>query len=498
MQGKITFRRFWQLARIFFCVGALWVAQGTPALRAAPKDSTILQTCEATELLNAVVSAEADVAADAIVLAPNCNGANAYMLTLANNAGNGLPVITTNLTIEGNNSTIARSTANGVPQFRLFQVNPQAILTLNNLTLQGGNAGSGDGGAVFTTGSLYINASTVNGNTATHGGGISVQYPGTVYLTASTFSGNSATGWGGGITVNTGGIATITQSTFAGNSLASGGLFGAGFAMLNSSATIANSTFYNNNAGGGIGGGIGIEAGNLNLVNDTIVGNTAPGSNGGGISNQGNTLIQNTIVSENSGNNCTTINDMDQGNNIDSGNSCGFTGSTSLSGTNPNLGPLANNGGPTQTMALAANSPAIGAANRVGCNAHPVAGIDQRGMSRQQTLQCDIGAYEFENSTLGCSQAPGVPKLISPNAGAVLKRKIVTFDWKFDDCARKYQFRVVTAGNPNQVLVQGRTKVSHFTSTVFESGKAYAWQVRACANHQCGEWSSLRPFSIKP
>ena len=58
-----------------------------------------------------------------------------------------------------------------------------------------------------------------------------------------------------------GGSATITRSTFVQNSLVGNGIFGAGFAMFNSGATIANSTFYNNNAGSGNGGGIGNEAG---------------------------------------------------------------------------------------------------------------------------------------------------------------------------------------------------------------------------------------------
>ena len=78
----------------------------------------------------------------------------------------------------------------------------------------------------------------------------------------------------------------------------------------------------------------------LNLLNDTLAGNIAPGTSGGGINNQGNTLIQNTIFSANSGNNCSTINNMDQGNNIDSGTTCGFTASTSLSNANPQLGQL--------------------------------------------------------------------------------------------------------------------------------------------------------------
>jgi hypothetical protein len=65
-----------------------------------------------------------------------------------------------------------------------------------------------------------------------------------------------------------------------------------------------------------------------------------------------------------------------------------------MSGTDPLLGSLANNGGPTRTFALLAGSPAIDAGDDATCNAAPVSGLDQRGIARPQGAHCDIGAYE--------------------------------------------------------------------------------------------------------
>ena len=62
--------------------------------------------------------------------------------------------------------------------------------------------------------------------------------------------------------------------------------------------------------------------------------------------------------------------------------------------SDPMLGPLQNNGGPTQTMALLPGSAAIDAANDAICAAPPVNNLDQRGITRPQGPHCDIGAYE--------------------------------------------------------------------------------------------------------
>jgi hypothetical protein len=92
----------------------------------------------------------------------------------------------------------------------------------------------------------------------------------------------------------------------------------------------------------------------------------------------------------------------DGGYNLDSGTSCGFaTENNSLSSTNPMLGPLADNGGPTKTHALLEGSPAIDKGNSFGATA------DQRSVSRPLGPASDIGSFEFMDTT-----APKVERVV--------------------------------------------------------------------------------------
>ena len=106
------------------------------------------------------------------------------------------------------------------------------------------------------------------------------------------------------------------------------------------------------------------------------------------------TLLNIIVASSTSGGNCggTIIND---GNNIDDGTTCGW-GSTdgSMSSTDPLLGALADNGGPTQTFALLVGSPAMDGVTFNAPNGAP--STDQRGVARPQGVRYDIGAYESE------------------------------------------------------------------------------------------------------
>jgi hypothetical protein len=79
------------------------------------------------------------------------------------------------------------------------------------------------------------------------------------------------------------------------------------------------------------------------------------------------------------------------GGNLSSDGSCNLGGPGDLPATDPQLGPLAANGGPTLTHALAAGSPALDAAAAATCPA-----TDQRGVARPQGGGCDSGAYERE------------------------------------------------------------------------------------------------------
>jgi hypothetical protein len=111
--------------------------------------------------------------------------------------------------------------------------------------------------------------------------------------------------------------------------------------------------------------------------------------------------LQNSILANNTGGNCHgTLNS--RGYNLSSDNSCSFDGAGDLNNTDPELGPLQNNGGPTDTMALLPGSPAIDAGNPGGCTDSQghLLKTDQRGMPRpdkEDPSGCDIGAYEKQS-----------------------------------------------------------------------------------------------------
>ena len=100
--------------------------------------------------------------------------------------------------------------------------------------------------------------------------------------------------------------------------------------------------------------------------------------------------VRNSIIAGNTGSQCSGITSL--GHNVFSDDSCGHSGPGDMPSTDPMLGPLANNGGPTPTHALLAGSPAIDAGDSTGC---PTS--DQRGYSRSGV--CDMGAFEFNGTS---------------------------------------------------------------------------------------------------
>ncbi len=353
-----------------------------------------------------------------IALAAN----TAYDFTSPNNStdgGNALPVITGNVTIAGNGATIERT---GTTPFRLFDVAAGGSLTLENLTLKGGRAqGTGaaaQGGAIYNSGTLTLTNDTLSGNNAQGGaGGNDLRGPG----------GHGGAGSGGGLYV-AGGTVTLTNDTLSGNN-AQGGAGGAG--------AISVQQQFGGTGGAGSGGGLYVAGGTVTLTNDTLSGNNAQGGKGGngnlggfggdasgggvylagGTTNLANTLIaQNTVTAgaggahvgrllgrpgipgsqsapDVSGNVNSSDHDL-----VGDGSSSNLSNLTngdkvgsSASPIDPKLGPLQNNGGPTQTMALLPGSPAISA---VPANTPGTPSTDQRGFPRNTTFATDIGAFE--------------------------------------------------------------------------------------------------------
>lgn len=172
---------------------------------------------------------------------------------------------------------------------------------------------------------------------------------------------NGANCWGGGLATNGNNSTTIVNSTISGNSSL-------------------------DNGGGIYGGGI-----SLNSV--TITGNTASAS-GGGFAGGAITASKNSIIAGNSASSGPDVSGTlnSQGYNL-IGNSSGATIAGDLTGNivdvSAGLDTLADNGGPTRTHALLPGSPALNAGS---CD--PAVTTDQRGFSRPQGGQCDIGAFE--------------------------------------------------------------------------------------------------------
>jgi predicted outer membrane repeat protein len=230
----------------------------------------------------------------------------------------------------------------------ILDLGPGTNVALTNLTFV-------DGGGVTFGGAIYADGTTLT-------------------IENSTFSGNGAdSDFGGAIFANTGTV-TITNSTFADNSTSEGG-----GAIYNADATLL-------------------------LTNDTFDNNTvtSPAGTGGSLySDNPVTKYKSTLFAGGSPNNCAASAGADQkdiGFNISTDSSCGFTMSSSKV-ENPGLSSagLANNGGPTETIALVSGANAIGHDTDCTDQSGNTVVTDQRLYARPDSpTKCDSGAYEFD------------------------------------------------------------------------------------------------------
>ncbi len=279
----------------------------------------------------------------------------------------------------------------GTPLDRVLDV--QTDLDVSKVTIANGNPGSGvvGGGIRIHTGTVTLTNVIVSGNTSSSGGGIYTDS--TVTLTDVTVQGNTAANAGGGLE-NASGTLTLNRVTVSGNMATTGGGINDDSGM-----TLTNVTVNGNTAtmrGGGITNNV-----TATLTNVTISGNRsqAGGASGSNYLSVSDATFNNVIVADSlSGDNCTGGTLTSEANNLDSGATCGFTNLTDLTGRDPLLGPLQDNGGLTFTQALSPGSPAIDAG--AGCPS-----TDQRGLARPRdgnadgVAVCDIGAFEFQPAT---------------------------------------------------------------------------------------------------
>jgi len=272
-----------------------------------------------------------------------------------------------NMTIDG--SALARQIIiSGNKTTRVFTVNLGATAALNNLTIANGKATLSAGGGIENLGTLTVTNSTFSGNSAPNSDGGSIANEATLTVINSAFIGNLAF-YGGGIKNN--GTLTVANSTFSGNS---GTTEGGGLYNMGTSTTVTNSTFVGNSSqyGGGF-------ASNGGIFKNVISAHNLTGMDCYGSVAIFNSLIENPETDRTE--NCNKITNGVNGN---------------IVGVGPTLGTLASNGGPTQTFALLAGSPAIDAGNDTACAAAPVNRVDGRGIARPQGAHCDMGAYELE------------------------------------------------------------------------------------------------------
>ena len=382
--------------------------------------------------------------------------------------------------------TVAGNTGGGV-------TNDGGLLALKQATVTGntggyGVANQGQGALTFTSGvvstnegGIYNVAATatvsdvlVSGNTA---GGIynSGFSPTHLTLARSTVVSNTSVSGAGILNEGVGAKIDVIDSRVGDNeaSASGGGLFNNGIMV------VRGSTIDHNRARAGA--GIHHFGGDLSLRNATVTQNTA-GDNGGGLYSHGNATLQFATLSDNSaggsGNNilideaplsigssivaqatgagnCANSSGFvtSLGHNIESADTCSLGASDDLTSTNPLLGPLGANGGPTDTQALLTGSPASDHGDTAACPA-----TDQRGVARPVGAACDSGAYEGNGAEPTPTPEPTimpVPPLplaigIEPAAPTTSDPVSITVSGVFTtSCTPEYQSHQVTGDEIN-------------------------------------------------
>jgi hypothetical protein len=252
-------------------------------------------------------------------------------------------------------------------------INVLQSVTIQGPTTQGITISGGGAGQVFSTstGTLWLRNLTITG-------------------------GDAATDPGHGSAIFNGGAHLIVEaSTISGNQ-------GAGIMLFAGSLVLDNSTVSGN-------GGPGVHASGGDGITLRFVTIT---DNAEGLERSVPAVFRSIIVAEND-RDCDTAPGAPapdlQGTNIDGDGSCGLAPTLDFPNTDPELEPLADNGGPTKTHALRLGSPAIDAASCLFSQ-------DQRGIARPQGASCDIGAYERMPINVSLTIDPSAT--VNPGTGA--------------------------------------------------------------------------------
>ncbi len=304
----------------------------------------------------------------------------------------------------------------------IFDVGENLVLDSVLLT---GNSVTSDGGGLWASGStsLTIRNSRFSGNAADRdGGAIYVEnLGGPLLVEDTTLTGNLAGRNGGGaLFLTPDGAITFDRSTISGNftTLQGGGLYLDGSA--GGAFVLRNSTLSGNNATDGAGAYFNAPADPVSFEHSTVASNTASGTGGGIFAASATITLDQTIVGDN-----TATTDNDLANDSDGSFDVRFsliespgTAAINDNGGNvlnqdPQLGPLQNNGGSTETHKPANTSPAVNAGDPAFT---PPPATDQRGFPRVADGRIDIGSVEIAAGTLQFSSATYT---VNENGGTV-------------------------------------------------------------------------------
>lgn len=312
----------------------------------------ICATAQRTCSLRAAIQEANALEGEDIVILPSMPPPTAlYDLTVSgpneDDAATGDLDVTDDLIILGTGA--GRITVDSTPTDRVFEIMENVNVTISGFMIQGGNAGTGNGGGILNRGRLILGEFAIRGCTAANGGAIANIGSAHLQLTNVTLSGNSAGSQGGAL-----------------------------FNLNQATASLLNVTLASNTAGDA-------GAGVFNLVQPTA---TRPIPVG----------LQNTLLSHpgEAAGDCAGAPVTSLGHNLASTSTCFLNEPGDLQVIAAGLGPLQANGGRSLTHALNPGSPAIDAGSPTMCP-----GVDQREFLRpadgngDQSAVCDIGAFEF-------------------------------------------------------------------------------------------------------
>ncbi len=414
----------------------------------------------------------------------------AFAVTGAITLAGGELAVTNSLAISGPGATnLAVSGNNGG---RVFNIASNAVVTISDLTIRNGKAANGaagangdtgqpgspggagsNGGGIYNAGNLTLIRCVVRNNAAGNGGN------GGDGGTGNSVGGNGGNGGRGGSGggVYNAGTLTLSACTFSDNAAGNGGNGGSG----GSGGSVGGAG--GNGGRGGSGGGLLSTVGASEaLVRNSILASNAAGNGGaGGSGNPGGIAgapggdpdISGAFTSL--GHNFIRL----------AGLATGFINGVNgdiLGSFDPRLGPLADNGGPTPTIALLPGSPALDAGDDA------LTGADQRGMPRKVGEHVDIGAYEMNAADAlahGSAPALGAVSCAVSNLPSGVSVAVFTFSVNPNglDTAAWIEYGVTPGyGAASRALALGYTNVSvatNVTVTGLAPGMTYRYRLRA-------------------